>query len=392
LFEKGSSVKKNLKKRSELLPLSRPAIGEEEFRAVEACLRSGWITSGPKTLAFEEAFAASLDAPHAVALSSATAGLHLVLKALGIGPGDEVISSSMTFASVANQIVLTGAKPVFVDVDYPTLLIRPEAVEAGITSQTRAIIPVHFAGVPVDLDPLQEIAARHGIPLIEDAAHALGTRYKDKPIGATGNIAVFSFHPLKNMTTGEGGMVTLFDKGLAEKIRLYRFHGIERDAWRRYGSKQRPVYDVQDPGYKYNLTDFQSVLGIEQLKRLEGRNKRRKELAEQYLSLLRGIDGICLPEVPSYPHRHSWHLLVVKIVGMEAADFVHQLAEWNIGTGYHFPACHLLSYFRDKFGHREGDLPECERASRQVVSLPLFPDMAEEDVDYVCQVIKRLLC
>ena len=386
-----------MKIRADFLPLSRPALGDEEADAVVGCLRSGWITSGPKVAELEGLFREATGAPHAVAVASATAGLHIVLAALGIGPGDEVVTPSMTFASTANQIVLRGATPVFAEVDYGTLQVLPGDLAAKITPRTKAVIPVHFAGAPADLDPIRAAAEAAGVPVIEDAAHAVGTFYKGVPAGGpagrggAGNIAIFSFHPIKNITTAEGGMITCSDDGLAERLRLLRFHGIERDAWKRYGKGGTPHYDIRAPGYKYNLTDLHAALGVVQMGRSRGLNARRAELARRYLGGLRGVPGIELPEDVPYPHVHSWHLLIVKATGIERDALIASLAERNVGTGLHFPACHLLAYVRERFGTRKGDLPQTERAAERILSLPLFPGMSVDDVDYVCDAVREIV-
>jgi len=378
-------------KREDFLPLSRPAIGNEEIEAVAASLRSGWITSGPKVAEFEEGFRELTGAPHAVAVASATAGLHLVLTAYGIGRGDEVVTPSMTFASTVNQIALAGASPVFVDSDYGTLLPFPEGIAERITPRTKAVIPVHFAGAPADLDPIRKAADRVGAVLIEDAAHAVGTAYRGKPVGGSGNTAIFSFHPIKNITTGEGGMVTCHDEALAGRLRLLRFHGIERDAWRRYGKGGTPDYDITEPGFKYNLTDIQAAIGVVQLRKVGEMNARRASLAERYLAGLAGVPGVDFPVSPPYPHVNSWHLFIVKVTSVDRDAFLGRLAEFNVGAGIHFPPCHLLRYVRERYGTKEGDLPDCERAGSRIVSLPLFPDMREADVDYVCGAVREIL-
>ncbi len=377
--------------RKEFLPMSRPAIGEEEIEAVAGAMRSGWITSGPRVAELEEQFRALTGAPHAVAVASATAGMHLVLTALGVGPGDEVVTPSLTFASTVNQIALRGAAPVFADSDYGTLQVDPDDLARRITPRTRAIVPVHFAGAPADLDPIREAAGRAGVPVIEDAAHAVGTVYKGRPAGGLGDIAVYSFHPIKNITTGEGGMVTCRDEGLAGKLRLLRFHGIERDAWKRYGKGGTPHYDIREPGYKYNLTDLHAAIGVVQMRKVAALNARRAALAARYLSGLGGIPGIDLPVPPPYPHVHSWHLFIVKVAAMDRDAFIGKLAERNIGVGLHFPPCHLLTFVRERHGTKEGDLPGCERAGRRILSLPLFPGMADADVEYVCAAVREIL-
>ena len=384
-----------MKIRDDFLPLSRPALGEEEVAAVAESLRSGWITSGPKVAELEGVFREATGAPHAVAVTSATAGLHIVLSALGVGPGDEVATPSMTFASTVNQIILRGAAPAFADIDYGTLQVRPDALAARITPRTKAVIPVHFAGAPADLDPIRAAADRAGIPVIEDAAHAVGTAYKGVPAGGPprpgtpGNIAIFSFHPIKNITTAEGGMVTCYDDAFAARLRLLRFHGIERDAWKRYGKGGTPHYDIREPGYKYNLTDLHAAIGVVQMRKVAALNARRAELARRYFAGIEGVRGIDLPGTVPYAHAHSWHLFIVKVTGVDRDAFIGALAERNVGVGLHFPPCHLLTYVRERIGTREGDLPDTERAGKAIVSLPLYPGMSDADVDYVCEAVRE---
>jgi dTDP-4-amino-4,6-dideoxygalactose transaminase len=370
--------------RQELLPLSRPSIGDAEIAEVTACLRSGWLTSGPRVAAFEKAFATAVGASHAVAVSSATAGLHLALLAAGIGPGDEVITSPMTWAATGNMIFAVGARPVLADVDEATLNVDPVAVEAAVTSRTRAILPVHFAGQPADLDRLRAIAHRHGLALIEDAAHALGTVYRDRPIGAGGGAVVFSFHPIKAITTGEGGMVTTDDAELAERLRLLRFHGVARDAWTRYGQQRVPDYEIVTVGFKYNMTDLQAALGLVQLARLEEFIAARTRIAGWYEEALSDVPGVALLGRVPYPARHAWHLLVIRLrpdrlrIGRD--EMMAALLAANVGVGLHFKALHLHALYRERLGIRPGALPHATRASAAILSLPLFPAMTREDV------------
>jgi len=377
--------------RKEFLPLSRPSIGEKEIEAVVSCLKSGWITTGPLCKAFEEKFCKLTGAPYALSVSSGTAGMHLMLLGLGIKRGDEVITPSMTFASTLNMIIFCGAKPVFVDIHYNTLNINADLIEEKITKRTRGIIPVHFAGAPVDMDKILGIAEKHNLFVIEDAAHGLGAYYKGVPIGGFGQSAIFSFHPLKNITTGEGGMITHYGDRLESQLRLLRFHGIERDAWKRYGRGGNPEYDVKMAGFKYNLTDIQAALGIAQLSRLDEFNGQRKQLADLYRRGLDGVEGLELPGVPAYSHTHAWHLFVIKVVSLDRESFLEKLSEYQIGYGIHFPAGHRLSYIRERYKIKKGELKETERASTQLVSLPLFPDMKEDDVSYVCEAVREIL-
>ncbi len=377
--------------RKDFLPFSRPSIGEAEINKVVTCLKSGWITTGALCKEFEDKFCQLTTASKAIALNSATAGMHLTLSALGIGEDDEVITPSMTFASTVNMIALRGAVPVFVDIDYGTLNINADLIEKSITSKTKAIIPVHFAGAPADMEKINRIAQKHNLIVIEDAAHAVGTYYKGIHAGGFGHIAIFSFHPIKNITTGEGGMITLNDAELEKKLRMLRFHGIERDAWKRYGKGGNPSYDIAQPGYKYNLPDILAALGVVQLERLQEFNTRRSRLANLYLEWLKGIEGIEVPQSPGYDHTHAWHLFVIKNLTMDRDGFMNQLAEYNIGYGLHFPAVHNLSYVKKKYSVDNGSLKETNRAADKILSLPLFPDMLEGDVQYVCSAIKEIM-
>ncbi len=380
-----------MKIREDFLPLSKPSIGENEINNVVNCLKSGWITTGPACKQFEDKFCELTGASRAITVSSATAGMHIVLLALKIGQGDEVITPSMTFASTVNMIAIQKAKPVFVDIDYNTLNIDADLIEEKITSRTKAIIPVHFAGVPADMDKIIKIAKKHNLIIIEDAAHAVGTYYKGIHAGGFGHIAIYSFHPIKNITSGEGGMITLNDEKLEKDLRLLRFHGIERDAWKRYGKGGNPEYDISSPGFKYNLPDMQASLGLAQLSRLDEINGRRAEIAAIYKTGLKDIKGLELPGIAGYSHIDSNHLFVIKVLSMDRGLFMEKLSEYNIGYGLHFPACHLLDYVKRDFGTKKVILPETERAAEKIISLPLFPDMKNEDASYVCEAIKEIL-
>ncbi|MBN1808692.1 MAG: aminotransferase class I/II-fold pyridoxal phosphate-dependent enzyme [Planctomycetes bacterium] len=372
--------------REEFLPFSRPTIGDEEINEVVETLRSGWITTGARTQKFEEACRAYVGAEHALAVSSATAGLHIALLALGIGPGDEVIAPSITFAATINVIEMVGATPVFADVDRDTLLIDCDAVESAISARTKAVIPVHYAGQPADMARLEEICRRHGLALLEDAAHAIGTRYGDRNVGADSRIAVFSFHPIKNMTTGEGGLITTSSAELADRLRLYRFHGMSKDAWKRYDKEGTPHYDIVLPGYKYNFMDIQAAIGIHQVAKLESFIERRSEIARRYDAAFGGIDGISPLKAAPYPARHARHLYVVRIedrAGVSRDDFIRLLGRNNVGTGIHFTAIHLQPYYRNKYPHWEGRLPNSEWNSARIVSLPIYPLMSDSDAEDV---------
>lgn len=377
--------------RKEFLPFTRPAINEDDIQAVTGVLRSGWITNGPKNQELEEGVCALTGNRYGVALSSATAAMHLLLKAMKIGPGDEVITPSMTWVSIVNMIVLAGATPVFVDVDRETLLVTPEAVRAAVTPRTRLIVPVHFAGAALDLDGLR--AAAGGVPVVEDAAHALGTYYKGHHIGSTGS-AIYSFHAIKNVTTGEGGMFVTDDRELADAIRLWKFHGIGMDAFDRQNRGRSPQAEVLQPGFKYNLTDICAAIGVSQLARIGEINAKRRALAMRYRELLAGVPEIRpLADPAGYDFTHAWHLFVVRVdtpkIGRD--EFMAELKAQNIGTGLHFRCAHLQKYYREVMGFRAGMLTATEYNSDRICSLPLFPDMRMEDVDDVVAAIKTVL-
>ena len=381
--------------RQEFLPFSRPSIPETDIAAVADVLRSGWITTGPKNAELENRFCDSVGCASAVCVSSATAGMHILLKALKIGPGDEVITPSMTWVSTVNLIVLAGATPVFADVDRDTLMVTAETVAGKITPRTRLIIPVHFAGAPAAMTPIRELAARHGgISLIEDAAHAMGTEYDGVPVGRTGT-AIFSFHPIKNITTGEGGMICTDDAQLAARLRRLKFHGLGVDAFDRHTQGRVPQAEVIEPGYKYNLPDILAVIGIGQLARLEAMNARRAMLAAYYRERLGEIPDLRPLAIPDYPLKHAWHLFIVRLVtdrpDMDRDRFMADLKARNIGTGLHFRAAHLQKFYRETFPAAVGSLPDTEWNSARICSLPLFPDMAEGDVDDVIDAIKEVL-
>lgn len=380
--------------RKEFLPFSRPSITEEDIAAVGEVLRSGWITTGPKTTEFEQKFCEYVGCPGAVALSSATAGMHLVLKALNIGPGDEVITPSMTWVSTVNLIVLAGAAPVFADVDRDTLMVSRQSVEACLTDRTKAIIPVHFAGAPVDIEPIRQLATAWKTPLVEDAAHAMGTRYNGLHVGHCGT-SIFSFHPIKNITTGEGGMFCSDDEGLLERIKRLKFHGLGVDAYDRQTQGRSPQAEVLEPGYKYNMTDISAALGLRQLARVDVLNARRAELAMMYRRRLSEIEEIIPLSDPPYPMTHAWHLFIVRLdidkAGLARDEFMKRLKQRNIGTGLHFRAVHLQKYYRETVGMRRGMLPNTEWNSDRICSLPLFPDMTSDDVDDVVNAVKDVL-
>ena len=380
--------------RKVFLPLSKPSISKDEIQMVVDVLRSGWITTGAKAAAFEEEFAGYCCADGAVALSSATGGMHLLLTALSIGPGDEVITPAMTWVSTVNLITLTGATPVFADIDRDTMMVTADTILPCLTERTRLILPVHFAGAALDLDPIRQLALSRKIPLVEDAAHAVGTEYRGEKIGS-GSTAIFSFHPIKNMTTGEGGMFCSDNMQLLEHIRRLKFHGLGTDAYDRETQGRSPQAEVLEPGYKYNLTDMAAVLGSGQLARLDDFIARRSRLAAYYHQQLACIDEILPLEIPAYPIRHAWHLFIVRLdiekTGIDRDGFMQKLKERNIGTGLHFRAVHLHKYYLETMNISSGALPATEWNSERICSLPLFPDMSEEDVDDVVNTVKEIL-
>jgi dTDP-4-amino-4,6-dideoxygalactose transaminase len=384
--------------RDPTLPFSRPEIGEEEIAEVVDCLRSGWITTGPRTAQLEHDFAAATGARHALAFSSCTGALHATLLAIGLEPGDEVVVPALTWPATANMVVACGGVPVFADIDPSTWNLDPLALAPALGERTRLVIPVHFAGQPCDLDGLRAALAAAGRPeagIVEDAAHAAGASYKGRPIGATaanGTLAAcFSFHPIKNMTTGEGGMVTTDDDRLAEKLKLWRFHGVRRDAWQAYSASERApaTYDVVLPGFKYNLSDLHAALGLHQLRKLERFNRRRAEIASFYRRELAGLPGLQIPGRALYECHHPWHLFTV--LPPNRTPFMERLRDLGIGTGLHFEAVHLHDYYRRRFGWREGMLPVAEEVCARIVSLPLFPSMTDEDAADVVQAVRQAL-
>lgn len=380
---------------NEFLPFSKPSISREAINEVVDCLESGWITTGPRVAQFTEQLQAYLDAPYVLPLMSATAGLHFALLAMNLKPGDEVITTPLTFAATLNVIALTGAVPVLVDIDPATLNIDANRIEDAITSKTRVIMPVHFAGLPVDCDAIYSLAEQYHLRVLEDAAHAIGTEYQGKRIGSFGDTQVFSFHPNKNMTTGEGGCVTTRDSELAKKIELLRFHGIDRAAWNRFSKSGSQEYEIVLPGYKSNMTDIQAALGIHQLKALDAFIDRRTDLANRYLKALHDWTEWTLPSAPEYRHRHAWHLFTPQInedrMRMDRAQFIQKMKDNNIGIGLHYRAVHLYPYYRETYGFKRGDFPHAESIGERIVSLPLFPSMTDAEHDRVLDVMYSVI-
>jgi dTDP-4-amino-4,6-dideoxygalactose transaminase len=382
-------------RRSDFLLFSKPAIGQEEIEEVTDTLRSGWITTGPKTRQFEAAFRTRVDAPEALGLNSCTAGLHLALLASGVRPGDEVITTPMTFCASANVIEHLGAIPRLVDVEPDTLNLDPRAVVDALTPRTRAILAVHYAGHPVDLDPIQDIATSHGLALVEDAAHALPASYKGRMIGTGPNPVAFSFYATKNLTTGEGGMLTGSPE-LVGRARTLGLHGMSRDAWKRYGPGGSWFYTVDEPGFKYNMTDIQAAMGLVQLRKLAGFQRRRRQIVAAYNQALDGVDALEIPvERPDV--EHAWHLYVLRLrlgaLRIERDQFIDELTARNIGTSVHFIPIHLHSHYRQKYDYLPEQFPIAYSNYQRMLSLPLHPLLTDGDVgdvvEAVLDVVKR---
>lgn len=374
------------------IPFAKPSISQAACDEVVACLKSGWITTGPRTKKLEEILSAYLEAPFVSCLNSATAGLMLALKALNLKPTDEVITSAHTFVASLNTIVLAGGKPVLVDIDLHTRNMDINLLEKAITKNTKAIMPVHFAGFPVDLDPLYTLAQKYNLRVIEDAAQAIGTSYKNKLLGSFGDTQVFSFHPNKNMTTGEGGCVSTRDEAMLKQINISKFHGIDRDAFNRFSKEGKQTYDVVEAGYKCNMLDMQAALGLHQLPHLDAFNQKRTEKAAVYLSELQHISALQLPRKPDFDCTPSWHLFTVLIDPsvMSRNDFIGKMRDKNIGIGLHYEAVSLFSFYQKNYGFKPGDFPNAEQCGREIVSLPLFPDLTETEQRYVIDSIKEV--
>ena len=381
-----------------VIPFHVPSIGDEEVREVEATLRSGWLTTGPRTAQFEKEFSAYVRAPYALAVNSCTAGLHVALAALGIGKGDEVITSPLTFCSTVHTILHVGARPVLADVGWDGN-IDPDEIARAITPRTRAIVPVHFAGLPCEMNAIWKLARKHGLFVVEDAAHAAGTCYEGRPIGmaADGEDAsdavAFSFYATKNMTTGEGGMVTTPRESLAARMRMLSLHGMSRDAWNRYSERGNWYYEVVDAGFKYNLTDIQSALGIHQLRKLDSFIEARTRYAQIYNQALAGVEEVELP--PDGPRfRHSWHLYVLRLkpalLRIDRQGFVEELRRRGVGASVHFIPIPLHPFFA-RMPLAERPYPRALNLFPRIVSLPLYPAMTEDQVYYVAECVKNIL-
>ena len=380
--------------RETYLVFGSPQLLEPEIDEVMATLRSCWIGTGPRVAAFEKAFGDYVGADHAVAVSSCTAALHLAMAAIGLKPGDEVIVPAMTFAATANAVIHAGGRPVLADVDRRTMCLDAEDVARRVTPRTRAIIPVHFAGRPCDMDALGEVARRHGLKIIEDCAHAIETRYRGRQAGTLGDLGTFSFYVTKNVVTGEGGMVTTADPAWAARIKTLALHGLSADAWKRFSDEGFKHYEVVEPGFKYNMMDLQAALGLQQLRRVEANLVRRQEIWQRYDAAFEELP-VFLPPPEAKSTRHARHLytLLLDLDRLRARrdEVLMALHRQNIGTGVHYRALHLHRYYRETFGYAPGDLPNAEWISDRTLSLPLSPKLTDDDVEDVVFAVRRTL-
>jgi dTDP-4-amino-4,6-dideoxygalactose transaminase len=380
--------------RKEFLIFGSPKIEQEEIDEVVDSLKSGWISTGPKVAKFEALFKDYIGTKHALALNSCTAGLHLSMIVSGLKPGDEVITTPMTFGATGNSIIHTGAKPVFVDINLPTMNIDPDKIEEKITPKTRAILPVHFAGRPCQIEKIKDIAQKHNLLLIEDAAHSIEATYHGQKIGTIGDLTVFSFYVTKNLVTGEGGMITTDNDDYAEKIQTYALHGMSKGAWKRYSDEGFKHYRIIYPGFKYNMMDIQAALGIHQLKRIEKYLKRREEVWQRYDDAFKSLP-LDTPPPAEENTRHARHLytILLKLEELKTdRDTIQQaLYQKNIGTGIHFISLHLHPYYQDTFGYKRDDFPNAAFVSERTISLPLSARLSDEDVSDVIQAVTKVL-
>lgn len=376
------------------IPFVKVSIDDSDVEAVEAVLRSGWLTTASQAKGLEEDLAAYTGARFVNAVNSATAAMHLAIAAWGIGPGDEVITSPYTFTATANVIVHEGATAVLVDVREADANIDPEAIERAITQRTKAIIPVHIAGEPCDMDAIMDIGRRHGVKVLEDAAHAIGSIYHGRPIGTVGDAAAFSFYANKTMTTGEGGALATDDQELSEHVRMLTLHGMSRDAWNRYDAGGSWRYDIKEFGFKDNLTDIAAALGRSQLKRIDSFIESRTQVAERYIANLRNEEHIILPAF-SEENRQPWHLFMIRIRNesspVQRDDVIRGLNERGIGTSVHFIPLHYHTAYQKLGRWQKGDFPVAEKFFEGEISLPMYPGMTDAEVDDVCEALRAVL-
>ena len=377
-----------------VVPFHRPSIGEEEIAEVVNTLRSGWLTTGPKVEQFQRGFAAAVSARHAVALNSATAALHLALEAVGVGAGDEVVIPAYTFAATGEVVTYLGARPVLADCRLDTLNIDAGTIEPVLTSRTKAIIPVHIAGQVCDMEPILDIARARGLAVIEDAAHALPASYKGRPVGTIGDITAFSFYATKTITTGEGGMVTTERADYAARVKQMSLHGLSGDAWNRYSSRGHWYYEIEEFGFKYNMTDVAAALGLRQLDRMWAFQQRREEIARTYSDSFGGLDACVVPRDAGFG-THAWHLYILELnlaaltVGRD--QIVESLRTRGIGTSVHFMPLNLHPVYQRRYGYQPGQFPASEAVFNRAFSLPIYPDMTDGEVAQVIDAVQSTL-
>jgi dTDP-4-amino-4,6-dideoxygalactose transaminase len=385
---------KTVRPSEEFLIFGAPLICDEEEHEILSSLRTGWLGTGPKVAQLERDFREYKGAPYAIAVNSCTAALHLSMLAAGIGPGDEVITTALTFCATVNTIIHAGATPVLVDVDSATLNINPQEIEAKITSRTKAIVPVHFAGRPCDMDALVTIAQRRGLMIIEDCAHAVETTYKGKQAGTFGGFGCFSFYVTKNMTTGEGGMILTADETHADRIKILALHGMSKDAWQRFSDEGYKHYYVVECGFKYNMMDIQAAIGIHQLRRIQKNWERRQEIWAIYQKEFAALP-LTLPAQPDEGTRHAYHLYTVFIdparTNLTRDQFIADMTAENIGVGVHYQSIPVHPYYQERFGWRPEDYPHSLRIGQQTVSLPLSPKLTDRDVADVIRAVRKVL-
>lgn len=381
--------------RDKLLPYGHQWIDEEDIKAVIEVLRSDWITQGPKIAEFEKEFAKYVGGRYAVAVNSGTAALHAACFAAQIEKGDEVITTSITFAASANCVLYQGGTPVFADIKEDTLNIDPEEIKKKINHKTKALIPVDFTGLPVDLEEVQEIARKYNLIIIEDASHALGATYKGSKIGSISDITIFSFHPVKHITTGEGGMITTNNKEYYERLKLFRTHGITKDKDKLLNYDGPWYYEMQELGYNYRLTDFQCALGLSQLKKIDRIIQRRREIVKKYNCEFKDIPEIKIPEINQIDSNPVWHIYMIQLnldkLKVDRREIFEALRAENIGVNVHYIPVHLQPYYQKRFGYRLGDFPKAENYYSRAITLPVFHKMSDKDIDDVVAVVKKVI-
>src|SRR5947209_13649072 len=393
-MEYSSALKSKRPARTTFLPFALPHITQAEIDEVVDTLRSWWLTTGPKTKRFQREFAERVGAPYALAVNSATAAMHLALDAIGLQAGDEVLVPVYTFTATAEVVTYFGARPVFVDVDPVTCNLDPTQLEKHITERTRAIMVVHIAGLPAELDAIHAVAKAHNLCVIEDAAHAFPARYRGRMIGTTSDLTAFSFYVTKALATGEGGMLTTANPEYAERAAMMALHGISRDAWKRYTADGSWYYEVLQAGYKYNMTDIAAALGLHQLARSEWLWERRQAIAERYTEAFSQLPELEPPPNPDYVE-HSWHLYLLRLrterLTISRDAFIQELTKANIGTSVHFIPLHLHPFYRDTYQLAADDFPAALDAYRRVISLPIYPGMTDEDVEDVIDAVEKII-